>query len=337
MRFEAFSEGKSLDHPEANEDSLVIIPGRGFAVIDGVTDISGREIDGMRTGRYASGIVQRAVVEWLCGSAWPEAEPATLIAHVSSALRGAYERIGILDAARADPTRRFGATLTVAVDRGSGFRFILVGDSGLRLNGREAIVIDDGLDRVTATLRQQAYALVAAAGGDLGAQRIVSRLASFYGAATLHPDMRPWLDDASLRALHDRSLMACRARFPKAPVDDIVRLLDRGISGQTWFQNNTRSPFCYSVFDGFEIPMALVGVIERPRDTLSTIELYTDGYFKTADAPSVDAWERGFEEVERIDPEKVGEYLSVKGSSERMRTDDRTVIVAQLQGSSVRA
>ena len=331
MRFEAFSEGKSLDHPEANEDSLVIIPGRGFAVIDGVTDISGREIDGMRTGRYASGIVQRAVADWLCGAASFEAEPATLVEQVSSALRGAYERLGCLDEARADPTRRFGATLTVVVDRGSSFRFILVGDSGLRLNGWETIVMDDGLDCITTALRQRAYAMVVAAGGSLVERRAVSRLASYYGAAKLHPDMSPWLDDTSLRTLHERSLLACRLRFPDAPVDDIVRLLDRGISGQTWFQNNTRSPFCYSVFDGFEIPMALVEVVDRPRTELSTIELYTDGYFKAADTPSVDAWERAFEEVERIDPEKVGAYASVKGSSERMRTDDRTVIVAHLQ------
>ena len=109
-----------------------------------------------------------------------------------------------------------------------------------------------------------------------------------------------------------------------------MRLLDRGISGQTWFQNNLRSPFSYSVVDGFEIPPKLVGVVDRPRESLQTIELYTDGYFKPASEPSVASWESAFEEVERVDSEKVGEYMSVKGSSERMRTDDRTIVIAHL-------
>jgi len=65
MRIEAFSEGKNQDDPDANEDQLLILPGRGYAVIDGVTDITGRVFDGMRTGRLASRIVQRAAAEFL--------------------------------------------------------------------------------------------------------------------------------------------------------------------------------------------------------------------------------------------------------------------------------
>ena len=330
MRFEAFTQGKNLDHPEANEDALLIIPGRGFAVIDGVTDITGREVDGMRSGRLASGIVQRATAEFLCSPAAADAEPSLLIETVSSALRNVYTRLGIFDDARADPTRRFGATLTVAIDRGSSFRFILVGDSGLRLNGEEVVVIDDGLDRVTASLRQAAYRWVADAGGELDAQRAVGRLCSFYGIASLHSGMRPWLDEVHLGMLRDRCLATCKARFPKAPEEHLMRLLDRGISGQTWFQNNLRSPFSYSVVDGFEVPPKLVGVIDRQRESLQTLELYTDGYFKPSSQPSVASWESAFEEVERVDSEKIGEYMSVKGSSDRMRTDDRTIVIARL-------
>ena len=63
---------------------------------------------------------------------------------------------------------------------------------------------------------------------------------------------------------------------------------------------------------------------------LRTIELHTDGYFRTGATPDLAAWETAFEEVERLDPEKIGPYASVKGSSERMRTDDRTVVIVQL-------
>ena len=61
------------------------------------------------------------------------------------------------------------------------------------------------------------------------------------------------------------------------------------------------------------------------------VELFTDGYFDPAGAPSVEAWEAAFREVERIDPEKVDRYPCVKGSTPGRFADDRTVIVVQLR------
>ena len=125
-------------------------------------------------------------------------------------------------------------------------------------------------------------------------------------------------------------MVRCRARFPQAPVADIERLLERGISGQTRFQNNTVSPFSYGVLDGFDVPLPLVHVFDRPRESLRSIELFTDGYFKPAATPDVAGWEAAFSEVERLDPEKIDAYPSVKGTVGRMRTDDRTVVIVHL-------
>jgi hypothetical protein len=330
MRIEAFSEGKHLDDPDANEDQFLVLPGRGYAVIDGVTDITGRVFDGMRTGRLASRAVQRAAAAFVAKEGDAEKSPGALIDEASAALRAEYARHGVLEEARADPHLRFGATLTIAVDLGPRFRFIVIGDSGLRLDGSEVVVVDSGLDLVTAALRQEAYRLVAEGGGDLAAQRRVSRACSFYGAAALHPDMQPGLDAASLAELYRRSIVRCRVRFPQAPVADIERLLAQGISGQTRFQNNTVSPFSYSVLDGFDVPLPLVHAFDRPRESLRSIELYTDGYFKPAATPDVAAWEAAFAEVERVDPEKIDTYPSVKGTIGRVRTDDRTVVIVHL-------
>jgi hypothetical protein len=41
-------------------------------------------------------------------------------------------------------------------------------------------------------------------------------------------------------------------------------------------------------------------------------------------------WEAAFAEVERVDPEKIGRYPSVKGSGVGMNTDDRTVVIVHL-------
>ena len=330
MRIEAFSQGKNLDDPSANEDQFLVLPGRGYAVIDGVTDISGQLYDGMRAGSLASGIVQRAVMEFLTDSNERAVEAERMIAHVSGALRAAYARHGILDQARADPACRFGATLTLAADLGSSFRFILIGDSGLRINGGESFIVDSGLDRVTASLRQEAYRLVAEAGGSPDDRARVGRACAFHGGAQLHPEMRPWLDDAKLAVVHRRALEQCGKLLPNVPEADLRKLLDGGIAAQGRFQNNAVSPLSYAVLDGFDVPLSLVQVFDRPRAAIKSIELFTDGYFKPGATPDLAAWEAAFAEVERADPHKTGCYPSVKGSSARMRTDDRTVVIVDL-------
>ena len=110
----------------------------------------------------------------------------------------------------------------------------------------------------------------------------------------------------------------------------LERLLDRGIAGQGAYQNNTTSPFSYAVLDGSPVPMELVRVFDRPRASLRSIELSTDGYFAPGATADLAAWEDAFAEVERVDPEKIGRYASVKGSTPKAWTDDRTVVIVHL-------
>jgi hypothetical protein len=269
----------------------------------------------------------QAVADFLLDPAERELNPERLIEHVSAAIRASYARHGILAIARDDPARRFGATLTLAADLGETFRFVLIGDSGLRIDGAEVFINDTELDLVMARLRVEAYRMVGEAGGRAEERARVGRACAFYGAAKLHPDVRPWLDEAKRRLLYERSLTWCRARFPAVPEADIRFLLDTGISGQAQFANNTASPLSYAVLDGFGVPLPLARVIDRPRVGMRSIELFTDGYFKPGAAPSLDDWEAAFAEVERVDPEKIARYPAVKGSTTRMNTDDRTVVI----------
>ena len=61
MLIEAFSEAKDPSAPDTNEDRFVILPGRAFAVIDGVTDRLGTRYNGMLSGQYAAMIVKEAL------------------------------------------------------------------------------------------------------------------------------------------------------------------------------------------------------------------------------------------------------------------------------------
>jgi hypothetical protein len=332
MRIEALTEARTPADPAGNEDQLLLLPGRGYAVIDGVTDRTGHRYEGLLAGQLASRTVQAAAAGFLLDPAEAEVDPARLVAHLSEAIRAAYARHGVLEVARRDPARRFGATLALAAERAEGWRFVLVGDSGVRLNGAELWLNQNKLDLITASLRQEAYRVVAAAGGGPADQARVGRACAFHGAARLHPDMRPWLDADAVARLRAGCLEACVAHFPAVPAADIERLIEGGVmTGQGWFQNNTRSPLSYAVLDGFAVPMDLVQVIDRPRSAVHTIELFSDGYFEPAEAPSVAAWEASFRAVECQDPEKIDRYPCVKGSTPGRFADDRTVIVVQLR------
>ena len=330
MKIEAFSEGKNLDDPEANEDQFLVLPELGYAVFDGATDNTGHLYDGKRGGWHASRIAMHAVAEQMLGQTARGLGPARLIEHISTAMRIAYARHGILDVARSDHEFRFGATLTLAMDLGEIFRFVLIGDSGLRINGAEIFMNEPAHDLVTASLRVEGYRMVDEAGGTAEDRARVGRAGAFYGAAKLHPDMQPWLDETKRAVLYERSLAWSRARLPAVPEADIRHLLDTGISGQSRFANNAISPLSYTVLDGFDVPLAQVQTFDRSRTAVHSIELFTDGYFAPAAVPALSAWEATFAEVERIDPEKIGAYPSVKGSGPRMNTDDRTVVIVTL-------
>lgn len=333
MWIEAFTEAKTPNDPWSNEDQLLILPGRGYAVIDGVSARTGHRYDGLTAGQVAARTVQQATAAFLLDDpAETELDPAVLVNRIASAIRDAYQRHGILDLAQREPTRRFGATLALAAEGDGFWRFILIGDSGLRLNDSELWRSETGPDLVTSSLRKEAYSAVANAGGTSADQAKVGRACACQGAARVHPDMRPWLDEALLAKVRAGCLAACQSRLPNVPVGDIVRLLDGGIlAGQGEFQNNTNSPLSYAVLDGFETPMSLVQVIDREHSTVRSIELFTDGYFAMAETSSVAAWEASFREVERSDPDKIDRYPSPKGSTADHYTDDRTVIVVHRQ------
>ena len=69
MHLQAFSAAKDPDRPEANEDRLVVVADRLYAVIDGVTDRTGRRYGDRTGGRLAAETVERALLALAPGEA----------------------------------------------------------------------------------------------------------------------------------------------------------------------------------------------------------------------------------------------------------------------------
>jgi len=122
-------------------------------------------------------------------------------------------------------------------------------------------------------------------------------------------------------------LAACTAALPHQPREAIAALIERGIvGGQGIHQNNDASPLGYSCLDGFPIPPRFIRQETLPRSSVTTIELFTDGYFAPGEGFGVDAWEATFRAAEREDPAKVERYLSPRGSAGGLWADDRSYL-----------
>jgi hypothetical protein len=326
MLIEAFSEAKDPSAPHANEDRFVILPGRAYAVIDGVTDRLGTRYNGMLSGQYAATIV-KAALEYVLSKPDGPRDSAAVIALLTQAIQDAYREHAMLDKARSDWNQRFSATLALALVDGRTLDIALVGDSGIRINGTRIEQVDKDLDRITSTLRQQAWPIIGARVADPAAQEKLARRVTWFGTRQPLDDLSAVLGPDNVAAIESAAIAANARALPHIPVSDIERLVRGGIvHAQGAYQNDASAVLGYSALDGFEVPLQLVRFERLPTSEVRTLELFTDGYFKPGDAFGVAAWEKAFEEVERDDPAKVTLFPSAKGSTATHWADDRTYL-----------
>lgn len=95
------------------------------------------------------------------------------------------------------------------------------------------------------------------------------------------------------------------------------------------FQNNQTHPFGFGAIDGKKVPEKFISYNVYSLEQIESIELFSDGYFKIPEKPTIASWEEAFDEVEQEDPYKIHTYPSTKGSSKSSFTDDRTILIAK--------
>lgn len=330
---EAFTLGKKFGHPELNEDSFVVIPGGGYAVIDGVTDRNGTRYGGMLSGQFASRTVKRATELYILAQSDPHAPehmrysgPESFVSYLTDVLRQAYVDAGTYEAARDDWRIRGGCTIMAALVVGDRLEIIAVGDSGIRINGNDVIQVLKPLDDVTGLLRREAWNYFAAKGHAAAEADKFAAAITWRGTQNQEPG-QPTADRAELVEIEARALAACRAHLPDVPEAEIVELIQHGIvHGQGNFQNAGDRALGYGGLDGFPVLSKYIDSRSYDLSAIDTVELFSDGYFKIAEGFGVAAWEQGFREIEAIDPHKIGPYLSTKGTTDTALTDDRTYV-----------
>jgi hypothetical protein len=335
-QLEAFSLGKKFADPAANEDSLVILPNRGYAVIDGVTDRNGTRYNGMLSGQFASRTVQAAIEKFLLAqgeASQPDlqfAGGAHFIDYLSKAIFAEYERAGVVDAVTADWKLRGGCTVMAAMIIGDRLEIVAVGDSGLRINGTDVLQVLKPLDDVTAIMRRETWRYFEALGEDPATCDKLAGAITWRGTRHQEPNYRSG-DVHNVAEIEGRALAACKLHLPDVPENEILSLIHGGICfAQGDFQNVTEPVLGYGGLDGFGVPARYIETRYALQD-VETIELFSDGYFKLGEEFGVASWEAAFAQVEAEDFHKIDRYMSTKGTTDVMLTDDRTYLGVRLK------
>lgn len=330
---EAFTAGKDPQRPERNEDQLLVLPGRAYAVIDGVTSIGAPAPGGLTTGRLGGLLVRRAVAEIVDDPFRPPPSPEALLAAVTDRIAASYRVHGLVERLSKAPKERFAATLALAMVSGERLVIVLAGDSGARLNGREVHLVEPLMDRVLAWLRVEALARLEAQGLQRRDAAALAREVTLHGLDATRAELEARLGVGAVDGLDAAVGERAAAELPEIPAAEVLDLVRGGIAeGQAQLQNRDDRELGYAVLDGFPVGMRWVKVVERPLAEVHTLELFTDGYFKLPVRPRLADWEACADEVERLDPLKIGRYASTKGSIDGKRTDDRTVVIVTRAG-----
>ncbi len=319
MRVEAFTEAKVPARPDTNEDRIVVLADRAYAVADGATDKSGKRWDGMTGGQIAAETVARTVTV-LALSGEPAPSGRELVDRIGNAIRARYVRLGIEAEAKADPRNRFSTSLALALAIPGGWRFYRVADSGIRLNGNEVLLDESGLDPIYGQFRAALWRRFTAQGLPLDEIDRRARLRLVEGAA--HPS-----EDSLLAAdARDETIEGAKVKFPDVASDDVRSLLDHGLARLSDYRDRDH-PLGYGPLDGWPIADRYIHVEDRPADTVRSIELFTDGYYGVAEGATVASWESWLAMVEREDPHRIGRFASTKGSAPGRNADDRSVVI----------
>jgi hypothetical protein len=330
MLIEAFTEAKDPSAPHTNEDRLVILPGRAYAVIDGVTDRLRTRFDGMLSGQYAAVTVQGALEHMLSAPDRPE-DPVAIVKALTAALAPVYKKYGMAERAQSDWNFRISAALALVLVQHQTVDVLLVGDSGVRINGEYTLRVEKDLDLITSILRRQAWPVIGQRVPEPEKHEQMSRQVTWHGTQQPLDNVAGILDADDMALIESRAIVANLEALPHVPRADIENLVRGGIvNAQGGYQNNASLQLGYPCLDGFEVPQHMLKIEQIPRSDVKTIEIYSDGYFKPGDGFGVAAWEKAFAEAEREDPAKVLLYPSPKGSTASLWADDRTYLGVRL-------
>ena len=317
MKIESRTTPKYRDLSQPGDDVLVVLPQRLYAVFDGATDTAGVSVQGESPGRLAARQAALAMVRYASAPGQGLATASDLMMAMNQSIASG------LAAAGAGPVRA-GTTAAIVEDAGDSLRFLMVGDSGVRINGTELLRMHKDIDLIYAAGRVEVFRLLQARGWVGDALEQQTRQLVFKGWAACDPQLLSVSDVAKLLA---QAQAVCAPRLQPDAIAEVPQLLLAGIAGgQYGYCNRVDHSLGYAVLDGTHTQGPDVLSLSRRKSEVHSIELFTDGYMSCPAGTGVRDWEDEFFRVEAEDFHKCGAFAGVKGSTSTQFSDDRSVL-----------
>lgn len=314
MRLEVLNVSKYRKTNRVGDDVPLVLPGCAFGIFDGATDPRGTIVEGVGAGRLAALTLAAAVAELAAEPGLGDLGGEEILARLTERLD---RRTRPLDLPIPPST-----TMAVAFDCGDAWRFVIVGDTGLRLNGTEILRRDKPIDDISTEARIRVFSALAGTGPaddrieDATRRAILLGLDQAVEEGVLSGEVADHVITSTIRGLGFDRHHALVERF-----------LRGGIKIQQEFANDPSNPLGFDTLNG-TLPRRGEWIdVFRPKAAVRSIEVFTDGYPLVPSAVSVEAWENAFMTAEEEDVHKIGKYPAVKGSTSAEFFDDRTVIV----------
>ena len=316
MNIEAFSRCKyrAVDCP--GDDVPFILPGIAIGLFDGATDAKGALINSTPAGRMAALNAAECTAQLLIPPENRKLPARELVNKLSTLYAKSFEKHSV------SPLPA--TTLALAIDCGENWRFFCLGDSAIRVNGSETLRHTKLIDDVSTFARVALFHDLSKRLPDLESAEMAARRGIFLG-----------FDDAVEkgimgRELADNIITETIVRLSLQNEGAIVRaFLTAGICMQYRFANEVGNSLCYDVLADGTPQIGDWVDVWRPKEDVQTIEVFSDGYAKLPDNPTVAAWEAAFEATDKQDFQRISEYTAVKGGTENEFFDDRTVVIVQ--------
>ena len=316
MNIEAFSRCKyrAVDCP--GDDVPFILPGIAIGLFDGATDAKGALINSTPAGRMAALNAAECTAQLLIPPENRKLPARELVNKLSTLYAKSFEKHSV------SPLPA--TTLALAIDCGENWRFFCLGDSAIRVNGSETLRHTKLIDDVSTFARVALFHDLSKRLPDLESAEMAARRGIFLG-----------FDDAVEKGimgheLADNIITETIVRLSLQNEGAIVRdFLTAGICMQYRFANEVGNSLCYDVLADGTPQIGDWVDVWRPKEDVQTIEVFSDGYAKLPDNPTVAAWEAAFEATDKQDFQRISEYKAVKGGTENEFFDDRTVVIVQ--------
>ena len=311
MNIEAFSRSKYKDMGKPGDDVIFIEPDGVLAVFDGATDPTGAFYNGESSGRIAARSAARRTAQLAASGMLLEAPGREIFQALSDSVRDAAIHYNI-----AHPPSTTAAIVVIAPDH---YRLLALGDTGIRLNGKDIYQHHKLIDVVSTAARIAVHGVISRKIADPDIAEMTTRKVIFNGldAAVAGGQITASeADDAIAAAIS-------AANVTRAVAEEF---LSGGIKTQ-FHRANADGPLGFASINGKEIILEGTTDLRIPKEQVQSIEIFSDGYVSIPESGvGVSNWEREFERAERVDFHKTSAFPAVKGSTSFECCDDRTVI-----------